>query len=411
MAPPLFSILPNHFMHSQLKTFLLATLSGAVILAVSFVALTQSVQYKPYGVPDARREEYETRLANLRSSQNAIFEAKKTNSGRIEIAETSYDFGQMPSGSFGLTHSFRVINTGNGPLTLEPDGSTCKCAEAEIADKLIQPGEETMIKLVWNIGRDVKEEHYKQVAYVKTNDPNREQLDLTVHGQVTTRFAADGEHFARRKIIGSKPVSGYADVYSATFESFEILRISSTDESMVFTPDFLSKERLSFLEAKSGYRVSALVPEVPAASKKVHETVTVVLFDPEEKKEIELEVPFSAERPSPIVFHGNELRSTGYDLGVIEIGTSKTWSFIARFRTDFPVKQAKVKAIKPDGLIAEIKPSKRVANTFSVTLSVDPDAEPNIFNADTQGFIEIVAANDASLSDWMPLQGSLVDLE
>lgn len=37
--------------------------------------------------------------------------------GRLQIAETSYDFGSVPVGQ-NVEHSFTVRNTGNGPLSL-----------------------------------------------------------------------------------------------------------------------------------------------------------------------------------------------------------------------------------------------------------------------------------------------------
>lgn len=37
--------------------------------------------------------------------------------GRLEIAETEYDFGQVPVGET-VTHSFRISNSGDGELRL-----------------------------------------------------------------------------------------------------------------------------------------------------------------------------------------------------------------------------------------------------------------------------------------------------
>ena len=64
------------------------------------------------------------------------------------VGGVSYDFGNMKLGE-SMSHEFPFRNTGDGPLNLTMGTSTCKCTIGNLNKSVLQPGEETMIKLTW----------------------------------------------------------------------------------------------------------------------------------------------------------------------------------------------------------------------------------------------------------------------
>ncbi|EMI22402.1 protein containing DUF1573 [Rhodopirellula maiorica SM1] len=139
-------------------------------LAVAIGAVTK---YKPYGVPDHRRAEYDAILAKLSSEAKAIAKAEKSKSPVAKITQTEFDFGLLDPGTSGAKHDFVIYNDGQDELLLTAAGSSCKCTVAKIEDRIVPAGESRPVTLIWNVGEDVSDQ-YEQVAFIETNDPRNQ---------------------------------------------------------------------------------------------------------------------------------------------------------------------------------------------------------------------------------------------
>ena len=97
------------------------------------------------------------------------------------VGGVSYDFGNMKLGE-SMSHEFPFRNTGDGPLNLTMGTSTCKCTIGNLNKSVLQPGEETMIKLTWTPKAAALE--FSQSATILTSDPGRQEVQLSVSGKV-----------------------------------------------------------------------------------------------------------------------------------------------------------------------------------------------------------------------------------
>lgn len=101
---------------------------------------------------------------------------------RVEIpGGTHYKFGTMMQGE-EMSHEFKFRNIGKGPLKLEMKRSTCKCTVGELEKSVLQPGEETMVKLTWVAKASLPD--FSQSATIGTSDPLMTEVQLAVSGTI-----------------------------------------------------------------------------------------------------------------------------------------------------------------------------------------------------------------------------------
>jgi hypothetical protein len=94
--------------------------------------------------------------------------------------ELVHDFGIMNPLTMGR-HAFVIRNEGQGPLVLRKGATTCKCTLSNLSRGEIGPGEEGVVVLDWNSGRDM---HYSHEATIYTNDPESDEFHFRVTGKV-----------------------------------------------------------------------------------------------------------------------------------------------------------------------------------------------------------------------------------
>ena len=99
-----------------------------------------------------------------------------------------FDFGTMDRFA-RATHTFRIRNDGNSPLELALGATTCKCTVGNLNASRLAPGEETDVKLEWQV--KTGDMRFEQSAELITNDPHHNPIRLVIHGLVidTVRLA------------------------------------------------------------------------------------------------------------------------------------------------------------------------------------------------------------------------------
>ena len=78
-----------------------------------------------------------------------------------------YEFGSMAVNE-EKKHTFKIRNTGEGPLQLEVGPSTCKCTVGSLSKKNVLPGEEVNVELTWK-AKEVSQ-NFAQSATIWTSD-------------------------------------------------------------------------------------------------------------------------------------------------------------------------------------------------------------------------------------------------
>jgi Protein of unknown function (DUF1573) len=101
------------------------------------------------------------------------------------VGGNAFDFGTMLKGT-ERSHSFKLKNSGKAPLILEVLRSTCKCTIGTLEKSVLQPGEESAVKLTWK-AEGVLEE-FSQTATIGTNDERMREVQLSIVGKIGSTY-------------------------------------------------------------------------------------------------------------------------------------------------------------------------------------------------------------------------------
>jgi len=106
--------------------------------------------------------------------------AEKVLSPKIEMLETSFDFGEMQQGE-SVTHDFILKNIGEADLIISAAKGSCGCTVPQWPKDPIAQGEQATIKVTFNsAGKSGKQN--KTVTLVTNAMPNTKVI--TINGNV-----------------------------------------------------------------------------------------------------------------------------------------------------------------------------------------------------------------------------------
>jgi hypothetical protein len=135
----------------------------------------------------------EVRMLTLRLSTAlalcfVAFASARASAPNATVAQETFDFGSVKQGA-RIDHAFTVKNSGDGPLRfagadLSLPGMQIRLAPAEVA-----PGGEGTVTITW--ATDHVAGAVEGVATVRSNDPVRPQLALTVRGSVVPSISIE----------------------------------------------------------------------------------------------------------------------------------------------------------------------------------------------------------------------------
>jgi hypothetical protein len=178
-----------------------------------------------------------------------------------------FHFGRMNRGA-KMKHTFYFRNVGLRPLTLEIGEASCKCTISKLDRDSVMPGEVVPVTLEWEAKTGTAE--FRQVAEIKTNDPEHETVRLQIEGYVdeALRLVPDALRFVN--VSGNEPVTRTIHLFGGNAEdAVEILHHELTEANTakyfeVDIRDATEQELASQPRAKFGKRISVtLSPGMP----------------------------------------------------------------------------------------------------------------------------------------------------
>ena len=116
----------------------------------------------------------------ITSPLTANMKAEKVLTPKIEILETSYNFGEIQQGE-SVSHEFILKNSGDADLIITAAKGSCGCTIPEWPKNPIAKGEEAAIKVTFNSAGKSGEQN-KTVTLVSNAIPNTKVL--TINGNV-----------------------------------------------------------------------------------------------------------------------------------------------------------------------------------------------------------------------------------
>src|SRR5690606_20751934 len=98
----------------------------------------------------------------------------------LEVAEDAYDFGTVKEGE-KVTHEFNFTNTGNSPLIISNVQASCGCTTSGYSKNPIAPGEQGLVKVVFNSAGQVGKQHKMMTV---TSNAASKHTQLHLRGEV-----------------------------------------------------------------------------------------------------------------------------------------------------------------------------------------------------------------------------------
>jgi hypothetical protein len=141
----------------------------------------------------------------------------------VMVNGSDFDFGVMERNGT-RSHRFEIRNAGNAPLSLKKGETTCKCTMNKLVDGVLQPGESVKVELEWiakEVGPDLV---FVQTADIKTNDPSRKVLRLTIRGDIITTVKVVPSVLVMSSISASEGAEGQVAVYSYRTDNLDFVK-------------------------------------------------------------------------------------------------------------------------------------------------------------------------------------------
>lgn len=219
-----------------------------------------------------------TPTANLNETASTPDTEPGTLKPKLAIDKTKYDFGTLDLKSGGK-HDFVFTNAGDAPLKLIPGGTSCRCTTSEFKDKEIPPGGSEKITISWKPAHSVGP--YQQTAKVLTNDPEHQEVTLTVLGKITAVTQVYPTELIFSRVTANEPAEANARLLCYLDKEFKITNHKWTDAETadnfeVSLQPLLPEELAQWPTSKSGYLATVTVkpglPQGPFKQKLEFET-------------------------------------------------------------------------------------------------------------------------------------------
>lgn len=143
----------------------------------------------------------------------------------VVVGKRTHNFGTMEHGGSG-EHSFVLRNEGDGPLKMvaRKEDHSCQCTLGSLGKEGLQPGEETTVKLTWEIKNPSSQ--FQHWAKVRTNDPKKPEITFRVQGLVGHRLMlTPGNQLNLGTLSEQAPTVRTVTLTSEMLDSFKITKL------------------------------------------------------------------------------------------------------------------------------------------------------------------------------------------
>lgn len=104
----------------------------------------------------------------------------------LEIYPAVHDFGDIEFGEI-VSHEFTIVNNRSVDLEIGRIATSCACTSAEVDRKVIGPGEEATLTVVYDsaaMGRSHASGREERIVYIRTNDPVNPHMEVTIYATI-----------------------------------------------------------------------------------------------------------------------------------------------------------------------------------------------------------------------------------
>jgi len=179
-----------------------------------------------------------------------------------------HDFGSMDRNAHGK-HTYQIRNDGDATLNVETGQPSCGiCIKIfNVSKPSLAPGERADVNIEWDV--KTSDTNFEQSGPLKTNDPNRPSVHLSIHGHVIDNVRVDRADVHFHDLSPSESASGSANIFAFRDADLKVEHFEHTHPkvanfvNVTFTP--LSESELAREpKAKAGLKVNIdLKPGLP----------------------------------------------------------------------------------------------------------------------------------------------------
>ncbi|GAB5403327.1 MAG: DUF1573 domain-containing protein [Aureliella sp.] len=207
----------------------------AVMAGVGYLAGSVQSSIETSGFTERFRDTRETQAEiNSEVSREELLEQSSVGTPKVEVdGGTRYDFGSMMHGET-MSHTFTFRNIGDGPLNLTMGSTTCKCTLSNLENAILEPGEETEIKLTWTARSLLSD--FGQSATINTTDPSATEVKLVVSGKIVNSFVSEPAELTLGEIQSSEGVEQTLYLMNYLDDDTDVERLAWSDPR---TNDFI----------------------------------------------------------------------------------------------------------------------------------------------------------------------------
>lgn len=383
----------------------LSFVGGGVVVFILFtLLLSQAVTYKPWGVPDSRRDDYDRKLAEMKERDRLKEDYDNRPKPSVSVLGPQHHFGLVAPGA-QLSHSFRVQNDGDAELSLSIHSTSCECLTINLETEKIAPGESANCQVDWKLLSEPETLQQSQRVMLKTNDPFRPSIRLEVASEIKQALVLpESVGFGKHDITEGSTASFV--VYSQLLEDLDLKDVVSNDIKFEWAaePEPVDRGDLLGKEALSAMRVTVVAsPETYGHYSGNFRLVFGNAVDSD------AQVPFGGSVRPPIGFYGpNVDQRTGVDLGTLESGKQHDFFVTVRSRADAS-REIEVLDIEPKELEAELMPTE-TDGVYRLRVSVPADCPDLRFNLDQKrGYVQVGDPLMKNYSNWLPVYGAVAN--
>jgi hypothetical protein len=326
---------------------------------------------------------------------------------RVQVDQTELAFGLMDVGE-QRSHTFLVKNTGDAPLTLQEAGTSCECTLLDLRDGQVAPGGEGRVRLSWRASEPA--DVFRHGALIRTNDPDRPALDLTVSGQVRTHLGLWPKQIVFSDVLPGEERTAQAIVYSQVWDDFEIYDSRCSLSHLRWRVLPAEETQLDLLQARSAKVVEVTLPAgLPRSAINARLTLRIRLpGEPVEPQQSPCELAILGNVCGYYLFFGRIIDEGGtLDLGTVKRQRGARYSVTMQVRGQHrDVKILEIRS-QPEFLKVEVQDAAGAGpglGRFEIVLEVPAGSPVANWRSPRPAQIEIVTDHPESPKITLPVQ-------
>ncbi len=144
---------------------------------------------------------------------------------QLQFDQTTYDFGKT-SQVTTVSGIFKIKNTGDGILKIQPPKPSCGCTAAEVKPDTLAPGATGELPFTLNLG--LYRGHLEKHITVRSNDPKTPEVSLTIKVDYTPLYELTPMTLSPHLAFGMNETNQFTTITRTDGKPLQITRVETS---------------------------------------------------------------------------------------------------------------------------------------------------------------------------------------